>query len=470
MLSGREAFPGLEFSRKKAGVKMSGIAGMAKARQEKKVGLMLDRIAHRGRAGRAVKSFKGGTLGIVWTKSQERAAADLLENRRVADAADEGHFAGAEIREGRIILFRDSLGAAPLYYGEMKDGTLCFASEVKACLLHTGIIHEFPPGCRQAAGFPAETPFKLQKPEDMVAGASPELIAKKLLLLLASAVERWTGKEDMGAWLSGGLDSSAICALARPCAARLHTFAGGLRGAPDLEYAHVAASHIHSEHHELVLSPKDLIKALPEVIGALESFDALLVRSSIVNYLLGRMAAGYVREIFSGEGGDELFAGYQYLKSIPPDLLTDELIDITGRLHNTAFQRVDRCASAHGLVVHLPFADPSVSQYALGIPAGLKLRRGVEKWILRRAMEGLLPDAVLWRTKAKFWEGAGVGDLMAHQAEEKISDADFRRERFLPDGAQIYSKEELLYYRIFREHFKSVENLSWMGRTKGGGR
>ena len=120
-----------------------------------------------------------------------------------------------------------------------------------------------------------------------------------------------------------------------------------------------------------------------------------------------------------------------------------ELADITGRLHNTALQRVDRCAAAHGLVVYVPFVNPEVVDYALRIPVELKIRDGVEKWILRQALEGLLPPPVLNRPKAKFWQGAGVGELLARYADGTISDGDFARERKLDNGWELAGKEEL---------------------------
>ena len=168
-----------------------------------------------------------------------------------------------------------------------------------------------------------------------------------------------------------------------------------------------------------------MLAVLPEVIYHLESFDALLVRSSITNYLVAQAASDYVPAVFSGEGGDELFAGYEYLKSLEPEVLPDELIDITGRLHNTALQRVDRCAAAHGTLAHVAFLDPDVAAYALQIPIEYKLRDGIEKWILRRAMDGALPERVLNRTKAKFWAGAGVGDLLARYADAEITELTF---------------------------------------------
>lgn len=271
----------------------------------------------------------------------------------------------------------------------------------------------------------------------------------------------------VGSWLSGGLDSSVMATLASQHTQSFHTFAAGMPGSPDLKYARMLADHIKAEHHEVVVKIDDLLNALPDVIYHLESFDGWLVRSSIMNFLVSRLAAQYVTSIFSGEGGDELFGGYHYLKSLKPSNLADELIDITSRLHNTALQRVDRCASAFGTDAYVDFLEPDVVDFALRIPTRYKVHDGVEKWILRQAIADDLPDAILNRPKAKFWQGAGVQDLLERHAEEQISDADFSRERRLPNGWQLRSKEELLYYRIFCERLGQLEDLSWMGRTKG---
>ncbi|NLP06251.1 hypothetical protein GX411_09930 [Candidatus Fermentibacteria bacterium] len=117
-------------------------------------------------------------------------------------------------------------------------------------------------------------------------------------------------------------------------------------------------------------------------------------------------------------------------------------------------------------MVYVPFVNPEVVDYALRIPVELKIRDGVEKWILRQALEGLLPPPVLNRPKAKFWQGAGVGELLARYADETISDGDFARERKLDNGWELAGKEELAYYRLFREYYGRASDFSWMGRTK----
>jgi asparagine synthase (glutamine-hydrolysing) len=441
---------------------MAGIAGIANAGRRGDVERMLDRIAHRGGPGQQVFEVRGATLGIVRPRAQ--ASLDPAVAVGVRDGASEGHFAEAVVSSDCLHVCRDALGVAPLYLGVAADGSWCFASEVKALLDVTQDVSELPPGHRFDG---SQCDLFLPIRQQPLLCDPPETIATELRRRLAAAVENRTRGSVAGAWLSGGIDSSAMAALARPLVTTLHTFVAGLAGAPDLEYARQVARHIGSEHHEIIVTLEQMLAALPQVIYHLESFDALLVRSSITNYLVARLVAEHVAEVLSGEGGDELFGGYEYLKSIPTDELANELLDITRRLHNTALQRVDRCASAHGLVAHVAFLDPDVVEYALRIPVELKIRDGMEKWILRRAMDGLLPEGVLNRRKSKFWEGAGVGELLAEHADKKVSDEDFSRERTLPNGWLLNTKEELMYYRIFEEHFGRLDHLSWMGRTKG---
>lgn len=440
---------------------MSGIAGIALPGKQDEVKSMLEKIAHRGAASEVVET-DSATLGLIWSQNQATAATRLKKSKVAWDGAGDGRYALAGGSD--LVLKRDPLGVAPLYYGKSFDGVLCFASEVKGLLEVTRDVHELPPG-HTLDGQRVQAYYKLGKKP--LLQDPPEIIAHELRRRLDAAVEKYSGKNDVGAWLSGGLDSSALAALAAQRSHKIHTFTAGLPGASDVEHAQVVADYIHSDHHVLTVSIDDLLAILPEVIYHLESFDAWLVRSSIMNYLVARLASDYVPEVFSGEGGDELFAGYEYLKALDPASLPDELIDIISRLHNTALQRVDRCASAHGTVAHVGFLDPDVVDYALRIPLEYKLRKGKEKWVLRQAVADVLPASIVNRPKAKFWQGAGVEDLLAQHAEAQISDAEFIQERYLPDGRKLNSKEELLYYRIFRQHFGEFTDLSWMGRTKG---
>ncbi|TLN28428.1 asparagine synthase [bacterium] len=446
---------------------MAAIAGIAALNRKNQVDRMLERMAHRGGAGRLVRETGGVTLGIAWPPAQPRADRALLERATVSDEVAAGQFARAQAAGVTLTLARDPLGVAPLYFGRTPADELCFASEVKALLaIEATAIRELPPGHTWQNGALAEY-YRLSQPEELEEGP-PHQVAARLRRLLQASVERFAGRGvEFGAWLSGGLDSSVLAALARPLTPVLHTFAAGLAGAPDLHYARLVAGHLHAEHHELIVTLEDLLLAVPKVIFHLESFDALLVRSSLMNYLVSREAGRYVPAAFSGEGGDELFAGYEYLKALPLEQLPAELLDITGRLHNTALQRVDRSAAAGGIAPYVAFLDPDVVDYALRIPPGLKIRGGVEKWILRQALEGALPEEVLKRPKAKFWQGAGVEDLLETYAGEHIGDAEFARHRRLPNGWLLNSKEELFYYRAFRDQFGPLADLEWMGRTKG---
>jgi len=443
---------------------MGGIAGIKRKGENELVNKMLDKISFRGKTGKRIIETEEATIGVVWPQSQKDFAFNSTEKIFVQDTAGNGHLAKAEIIKGDLILERDELGIAPLYFGRTRDNVLCFASEVKSLLTATNDINELLPGHKFADGRLTQY-FNLQIKQEIQ--DDPEAIAKMLRKLLEESISKRIKTDLFGSWLSGGLDSSTIAAIARPFVKTLHTFSAGLKTASDLAFAKEVANHIGSVHHEVIVEFNEMIRKLPEVIYHLESFDALLIRSSIINYIAAKVASDYVPEIFSGEGGDELFAGYEYIKSIPQNSIADELIDITGRLHNTAFQRVDRCASAHSTVPHVIFADPKVFNFALSIPAKYKLNNGVEKWILRQAVKGLLPFSVLNRTKVKFWEGAGVYELISDYASKKVTDKDLSTERILPNGWNLSSKEELLYYRIFKEHFGEASNYDWMGRTKG---
>lgn len=437
---------------------MTAIAGIFTPHNESIVERMLKRMAHRAHGGTYIQTLTKSTLGVIPTENQTPTA----HNGVVEDRVCAHHYAlAAEVNEWPL-LERDALGVVPLYYGRREDGTLCFASEVKGLLEASRDIHEFPPGCCYN-GKTFQYYFALSQQAQLA--EAPDRIAAELRLRLERAIQMRISSNEIGCYLSGGLDSSIMAVLARPHVKRLWTVAAGVAGAPDLLYAREVADFIKCDHHEVIVTREDLLRILPDVIFHLESFDALLVRSSIMHYLASQHIRRYAAEAFSGEGGDELFAGYAYLKNLPRERLAAELINITGRLHNTALQRVDRCGAAYGLRTHVCFLDPEVVDYAFQIPVELKLRKGVEKWILRKTVSDLLPPGVLNRTKAKFWEGAGVQDLLAEHAESVITDSDFASEKILPTGWVLGGKEELLYYRLFREQLGELADLSWMGRT-----
>lgn len=459
---------------------MAGIAGIAKAGQQQRVVQMLDKISHRGNDRTKLLEKHDVTIQASWSEVQSRPTPLSLQMNAVWDgvsapalspdalARRTEPFAVAAFSSGNLFLARDVLGVKPLYYGKM-NGALAFASEVKALLTVTEDVNEFPPGTwyTPEAGFRVFAKVKTGK----LPYHDVDKIASELRVTLEQAIIRRVTSDEMGTWLSGGVDSSVIAALASPHVRVLHSFVSGVEGAPDIEYGSRMAAFLGTEHHVLTVTLDQLLSALPDVIYHLESFDALLVRSSVTNYLTSKMVSDHVGVVFSGEGGDELFAGYDYIKDLPAEDIPEELEDIVMRLHNTALQRVDRSAHAHGVVPYIPFTDMDVVKYALSIPAEYKIYRKdgepIEKWILRKSVEGLVPDSVLWRPKAKFWQGAGVQELMSDHANATISDKDFERERALSNGWKLNSKEELMYYRIFKEHFGELRQLDWMGRTKG---
>jgi asparagine synthase (glutamine-hydrolysing) len=443
---------------------MTAIAGIQHPDGKEKVGEMLSRMSHRGDDWRHIIEKNGAILGASGTKPQEKSALKIQNENMVMEYVSRNHYASAKATQKGLELKRDQLGISPLYYGRTPDGEICFASEVKGLLAVTRDVHELPPG-HALTGTTLKRNFKLTQKKKRTDSA--ENLARRLREKLESSVGMRIAELGAGSWLSGGIDSTAIAAIARPHMREFHTFTAGLENSVDIQYALMAARHIGSIQHTRTVTIAELLETIPEVIYHLESFDALLVRSSILNFLVAKLASDYVPAVFSGEGGDELFAGYDYLKDIPEEKLQEELTDIIARLHNTALQRVDRSASAHGTVAYVGLLDQDIVDLALEIPAEYKIRNGVEKWILRKAVSDLLPENLLMRKKAKFWQGGGVEGIIAEHAERMITDHDFGAERNLVNGEALNTKEELLYYRIFKEYFGEFEDLSWMGRTKG---
>lgn len=443
---------------------MTAIAGIQSSGGQAIVKEMLGKMSHRGDDWRHIIEKNGTVLGAAGTKAQHESSDKMQKEQEALEYVSRNHYARARMTKGGLEITRDALGISPLYYGRNAEGKLCFASEVKGLLLATRDIHELPPG-HSLTGSQLKCNYSIRA-NGQRKGTADQL-AGELRSKLETSITNRIGNGSAGSWLSGGIDSTALAAIARPHIKEFHTFTAGLEDSRDVHYARVAARHIGSIHHTRTVTRDEILQAIPQVIYHLESFDALLIRSSILNFLVAKLASDYVPAVFSGEGGDELFAGYDYLKDIPEENLQEELIDIIARLHNTALQRVDRSASAHGTVAYVGLLDQDIVELALGIPAKYKIKDGVEKWILRKAVADLLPEDLLMRKKAKFWQGGGVTEIIAEHAEKMITDHDFHAERKLLNGETLNTKEELLYYRIFREYFGNFRDLSWMGRTKG---
>lgn len=441
---------------------MSALAGINRPNEFELVNSMLDKISHRAKRVKKIFSTSNSTFGIITNLHSEEEVEKFQSENFISHNLFDVHFVFAREVNRSIELRRDFIGAVPIYYGYDNTDTLCFASEIKSLLMATRDINELKPGTKLYRK-KISIVNRLSLPEKFLT-ESFETISKVLRNKIEKSIsKRINGKKEFGSWLSGGIDSSVIASIAKRKLKTLYTFSGGLKGSSDLKYARLLAEHIKSKHFEVVVNESNILKTLPEVIYHLESFDAYLVRSTIINYIITSVAKDYVEEIFSGESGDELFAGYDYLKFLPISELPQELLNITKALANTAFQRVDRSAYAFGVIPHLPFSDPEVVDYALQIPPELKIRDRIEKWILRQSMKDILPSEVITRKKEKFWQGSGLMTLLQEYANSKISDFEFHSNRKLENGFLIRTKEEYFYYKIFEEQFGKFNNFNWLG-------
>jgi asparagine synthase (glutamine-hydrolysing) len=386
----------------------------------------------------------------------------------------DGMFAFAIAWRGELFLARDPLGIKPLYFGK-KDGNLHFASEVKALSLVTDDIHEFPAGYwyHSQKGWQQYYSLKsaLQKELPDVQNEKDALQAIRASVQEAVR-QRLMSDVPLGVSLSGGLDSSIISMLASQDTPGLHSFVVGVEGGEDLEASRLMAQELGTQHHEYIYNEGDMLKVLPDVVYYLESFDPALVRSAIPNFMLAKMASDYVKVMLTGEGADELYAGYSYLQRFEkPNDLQEELVYITGALHNTNLQRGDRMSMAHGLEARVPFLDVDSVSMALSLPPAWKMHENGRpaKALLRRAYEGLLPDEIVYRPKMKFSKGAGSSDILAERAEQKISDTHFCQEKERIQHEWDYTlpnKEALLYYEMLREHYQDEWIMPNMGRSR----
>jgi asparagine synthase (glutamine-hydrolysing) len=377
-------------------------------------------------------------------------------------------------RDGRFLAARDPVGIKPLYWAR-RGGSVRFASEMAAFDRDwQRFVEVFPPGHywtpqRGLVQFAAAVP-----PGGWTADpdpGSPEEVRTRTRDVLVRSVERqMMGDVPVGVFLSGGLDSSLVAAIATRYLTergeRLKTFAVGTEGSPDLLAARAVASCLGTEHHESVYTAEEATAAVPDVVRSIESFDPSLVRSAVPNHMLARFTSQHVKVVLTGEGADELFAGYEYLCEFEDaESLQAELIRSVEGLHNLNLQRCDRVTMAFGLEARVPFLDREVIEHALRLPAKSKLAGSgrAEKWLLREAFAGWLPEEWLWRGKSQFGDGSGAASVLTDWVTASVSQEDFERERFAVDPP-LRTREELAYYRVFREHLAGVRPEATVGR------
>lgn len=277
-----------------------------------------------------------------------------------------------------------------------------------------------------------------------------------------------------GCLLSGGLDSGVVAWLANDKykrefgnTARLMTFALGVGESEDIKNARLMADHINSEHHELIVDLNQILETLPDVIYYLESFDPSLVRSAAANFLISRYAKERGMEVLlSGEGGDEIFCGYNYLKGFPVDELFARQMECLGFLHNIASLRLDRMNLGNSIRVVAPLISGKLLKYSLSIPSEFKLKQdggqAIEKWIFRKAFEDMLPQKIVWRIKQEFSQGSGTADILQQHFKDKISDEEFSITQ--QKHPIVRSKEEAFYFLIFADHFGTGRAVETVGQ------
>ena len=380
---------------------------------------------------------------------------------------------------GEFIAARDPIGIRPLYYGCDRDGVTVFASEPKNLVGICAKILPFPPGHYYKDGKfvcycdIAAVSEVCCDPLDAVC----DNIRRKLI---AGVEKRLVADAKVGFLLSGGLDSSLVCAIAaRKSRTPIRTFAIGMsEDAIDLKYAKQVADYIGSEHTEVCMTPKQVTDSVEEVIHLLGTFDITTVRASMGMYLLCRWIHENtdIRVLLTGEISDELF-GYKYTDFAPSaEEFQKESEKRIRELHMYDVLRADRCISVNSLEARVPFGDLDFVHYVMAIDPQKKMNTyGKGKYLLRHAFEGdYLPPDILYREKAAFSDAVGhsMVDYLKAYAEGLYTDAEFEEKRMKYTHARPFTKESLLYREIFEKYYPGqsemiadfwMPNRSWQG-------
>ena len=391
-------------------------------------------------------------------------------------------FALYDVEDGSFLIARDPIGVIPLYIGYDKDGKVYVASELKALEGQCDRYEPFLPGhyywSREAdkgmqrwytrGWMQGETVPK----EELSYGDAVE----EVRLGLMSAVKRQLMSDvPYGVLLSGGLDSSVISAIAARYAShrvendgateawwpRLHSFAVGLKGAPDLAKAKLVAERIGTVHHEINYTIQEGLDAIRDVIYFIETYDVTTVRASTPMYLLARVIKSMgIKMVLSGEGADEIFGGYLYFHKAPtPEEFHKETVRKLSKLHLYDCLRANKSLSAWGVEGRVPFLDKEFLDVAMTLDPSYKMCPGkeIEKKVVRDAFSDMLPEEIAWRRKEQFSDGVGYSwiDTLKQITASAVSDEQMAHaaERFPINPPR--NKEEYYYRSIFAEHFPS---------------
>ncbi len=360
-----------------------------------------------------------------------------------------------------FIAARDPIGIRPLYYGYDKDGAVIFASEAKNLVGLTDKIMPFPPGHYYKDGqFICYCDITKV---DTVCHYDLETVCKSIHEKLVAGVEkRLVADAKVGFLLSGGLDSSLVCAIAaKKSKEPIKTFAIGMsEDAIDLKYAKQVADYIGSDHTEVYMTPEEVLSSLENVIQLLGTYDITTIRASMGMYLVCKAIheQNDIRVLLTGEISDELF-GYKYTDFAPDAAaFQKEAQKRIHELHMYDVLRADRCISVNSLEARVPFGDLDFVKYVMAVDPELKLNTyGKGKYLLRHAFEegDYLPDEILWREKAAFSDAVGhsMVDYLKEYAEKQYTDEEFESRCKSYTHARPFTKESLLYREIFEKYY-----------------
>ncbi len=385
-------------------------------------------------------------------------------------------FAIYDVENDAYFIARDHMGIIPLYMGWDQNGTFYVASELKALEGVCTKIELFPPGHYMSSTDGKLVQWYKRSWDEYAAVKENETQIAEIKTALEEAVHRQMMSDvPYGVLLSGGLDSSVISAVAKKYSSRrvesndetdawwpqLHSFSVGLDGSPDLAAAQVVADHIGTVHHEIKFTIQEGLDAIKDVVYNLETYDITTIRASTPMYLMARVIKSMgIKMVLSGEGADELFGGYLYFHKAPDaQEFHEETVRKLNKLHMYDCLRANKSLAAWGIEGRVPFLDKEFMDVAMRINPQDKMINGerMEKWVVRKAFEDMLPESVAWRQKEQFSDGVGYSwiDTLKEVVDAEVSDEQLANAHFRYPIQTPQNKEEFYYRSIFETHFPS---------------